>query len=232
MAVINYTQNGDTFTFDASGSSDPDGSIVEYKWDFGDDGTSGISVTHQFPPTGEFPVSLNVIDNDYGVHVVQQIVRIEQINIAINFQPANATIPNGYLADVGGSFDSAKGFGWTIGPEEVLRARDRDSSLSTGQEYDTLISVASDALWEYEVPNGSYMITICVGDANYPIGIQRLQAEGVSVIDAQLSDSVRWVTKEKVVDVRDGKVSITFVGSGENAVDPIARLCWVKIQSN
>ena len=49
-AVITYTQDGDTFTFDASGSSDPDGSITEYRWDFGDGATgSGVAVSHQFP---------------------------------------------------------------------------------------------------------------------------------------------------------------------------------------
>jgi PKD repeat protein len=52
-------------TFDGSSSSDPDGTIVGYSWNFGD-GTngSGPTVSHTFPFTGTFTVTLVVVDND------------------------------------------------------------------------------------------------------------------------------------------------------------------------
>lgn len=66
-AVINYTQDGDTVNFDASGSFDSDGSITEYRWDFGDETTgSGTAVIHQFAP-GSFPVTLTLVDNKGGI---------------------------------------------------------------------------------------------------------------------------------------------------------------------
>lgn len=56
--------------FDASESSDPDGEIVKYMWDFGD-GTSdeGMNVTHSFPfgPNNNpwtATVTLTVVDDD------------------------------------------------------------------------------------------------------------------------------------------------------------------------
>jgi large repetitive protein len=50
--------------FDASGSRDPDGAIVDYTWDFGDGTTaSGIYVRHRFRESGRFAVSLTVTDN-------------------------------------------------------------------------------------------------------------------------------------------------------------------------
>ena len=51
-----------TVTFDGSESSDPDGSISAYHWNFGD-GTSGtgIKVQHTYP-AGNFKVTLTVID--------------------------------------------------------------------------------------------------------------------------------------------------------------------------
>ncbi len=59
--------SGDTtteFSFDASGSSDPDGSIASYEWDFGDGNTtSGQTVTYQFAATGTYTVSLTVADD-------------------------------------------------------------------------------------------------------------------------------------------------------------------------
>jgi PKD repeat protein len=52
-------------TFDASDSYDPDGTIVEYLWDFGD-GTAarGVRVEHVFPQRFEYRVTLTIIDDD------------------------------------------------------------------------------------------------------------------------------------------------------------------------
>ena len=55
---------GQTVNFDGSGSSDPDGSIVSYDWDFGDDSTgTGVSVTHVYLTAGKYTVTLTVEDN-------------------------------------------------------------------------------------------------------------------------------------------------------------------------
>lgn len=49
----------------ASGSSDPDGSIVSYAWNFGDGGTgSGQSATHTYASAGTYNVTLTVTDDD------------------------------------------------------------------------------------------------------------------------------------------------------------------------
>lgn len=73
-AIFTYTQNGDTFTFDASGSSDSDGNITEYSWDFGDGGT-GINaiVTHQYSGDTR-PVTLTVIDDQGGIALIQHLI--------------------------------------------------------------------------------------------------------------------------------------------------------------
>jgi PKD repeat protein len=58
---------GDTVTFDASGSSDPDGYISSYVWDFGDGTgmeTSDAVVQHVFDKNGVYHVELTVFDND------------------------------------------------------------------------------------------------------------------------------------------------------------------------
>jgi len=50
--------------FNASGSYDPDGSIVSYSWDFGDGTTgSGVTVSHIYPYEGTFLVTLTVTDD-------------------------------------------------------------------------------------------------------------------------------------------------------------------------
>ena len=51
--------------FDATSSYDPDGSIVSYGWDFGDGASgSGASISHEFPATDTYQVTLTVTDND------------------------------------------------------------------------------------------------------------------------------------------------------------------------
>ncbi len=54
-------------TFDGSGSSDPDGSIASYAWDFGDGTTgSGAKPNHTYAAAGTYTVSLVVTDNSAG----------------------------------------------------------------------------------------------------------------------------------------------------------------------
>ncbi len=54
-----------TVNFNASNSTDRDGTIVSYSWSFGDGGTaSGVKVSHVYRDTGDFTVLLKVKDND------------------------------------------------------------------------------------------------------------------------------------------------------------------------
>jgi PKD repeat protein len=51
-------------TFDGSSSSDPDGQIASYSWDFGDGGTAtGASPSHAYTTSGNKTVKLTVTDN-------------------------------------------------------------------------------------------------------------------------------------------------------------------------
>jgi PKD repeat protein len=53
-----------TVKFDGSQSSDPDGQITAYAWQFGDGGTSsGATVSHQYTRAGTFTATLTVTDD-------------------------------------------------------------------------------------------------------------------------------------------------------------------------
>ena len=56
---------GSPITFDGSASSDPDGSIVSYDWNFGD-GNSGIgeTTTHTYTSPNTYTMTLKVTDNE------------------------------------------------------------------------------------------------------------------------------------------------------------------------
>ncbi len=55
---------GEEVTFDGSASSDPDGTITSYEWDFGDGTTdTGEVVTKTYDSSGDYTVSLTVTDD-------------------------------------------------------------------------------------------------------------------------------------------------------------------------
>jgi PKD repeat protein len=57
-------RNTPPVTFDGSGSTDPDGTVVAWLWNFGDITTgSGAIVTHTYTTLGTFTVTLTVTDN-------------------------------------------------------------------------------------------------------------------------------------------------------------------------
>ena len=70
---------GDTVKFDGSNSSDPDGEIVQYNWDFGD-GTSAMGQTaeHVYQQAGYPKVVLTVVDDNSSEDSVQDYIRIDE----------------------------------------------------------------------------------------------------------------------------------------------------------
>ena len=58
---------GNVVAFNAELSYDPDGEIVTYSWNFGDEGTAeGMTVNHSYNTAGDYIVTLTVTD-DYGI---------------------------------------------------------------------------------------------------------------------------------------------------------------------
>jgi len=77
----------ETILFDASSSIDPDGSLVNYEWDFNNDGIydkTGITTTHMWSSAGEHHISLRVTDNNGSTDIHTKTVTVV---LAINIQP-------------------------------------------------------------------------------------------------------------------------------------------------
>ncbi|KON32565.1 hypothetical protein AC477_02785, partial [miscellaneous Crenarchaeota group-1 archaeon SG8-32-1] len=73
---------GEIIFFDASGSYDPDGTIVSYLWDFGDGTTKeGVTVDHSYSEVGNYTVTLVITDDDGSSSsvVVEKTVNEESV---------------------------------------------------------------------------------------------------------------------------------------------------------
>ena len=64
-------------SFDASGSSDPDGTIVRYAWDFGDGNSgNGVTLNHTYTAPGIYTATLVVTDNDGATHALSEDITV------------------------------------------------------------------------------------------------------------------------------------------------------------
>lgn len=77
-AAFESTVNGLTVTVDGSSSTDEDGTIESYEWDWGDDSDpgSGETAVHNYTTAGEYTITLTVTDGDgaTGSHSIEVIV--------------------------------------------------------------------------------------------------------------------------------------------------------------
>ncbi len=83
--------------FDASNSSDSDGTLVGYAWDFGDGSTgTGVKVSHTYAATGTYSVTLIVTD-DAG----DSATETAQVTIGAGNQPPTADAKGPYMTVAG-----------------------------------------------------------------------------------------------------------------------------------
>ena len=98
-----------TVSFDASGSTDPNGTIASYGWSFGDGGTAtGVTATHVFG-VGTFTVTLTVTDNNGGTASTTRTVVSNNVAPVASFTatPSSGAAPLNVSFDASGSTDSS-----------------------------------------------------------------------------------------------------------------------------
>jgi PKD repeat protein len=126
-------------TFDGSASSDPDGSVDRYDWDFGDgknEDDAGATPSHSYAEAGSYFVTLTVTDNsgESDADVALAVIGIG------NLPP---------VADAGGPYQGA-----------VDAAVTFDGSASSGMSEDDAGATPSHTYAE----DGIYFVTLTVTD--------------------------------------------------------------------
>ncbi|RAJ11492.1 malectin domain-containing carbohydrate-binding protein, partial [Arenibacter echinorum] len=240
-----------TVDLDASSSQD-DGSITAYNWDFGNgDTANGETVSYDYPVAGTYTISLTVTDDQGLISpaatqevTVESPLVVTSFPYGVNFQDAATTPPTGYVKDYGLPYGANEGgltYGWiklsdgqpidlTTPSNGVGRNRGSYPGLDLSQQ--TLVHMqgndvgswtgnrANEGVWEIEVPNGWYEVSVSVGDPNQDGNLSEtpdhfLSVEGITAIDIYDVDSNlpngdpgRFSSGTVVVQVLDGKLTI------------------------
>ena len=149
-AAFGTTVSGVQVTVDGSGSTDTDGTIVSYAWDFGD-GTTGTGVTpptHTYGADGTYTISLTVTDNSGATGAVTHGVSVS----AVNDPPVAAFIStvNGLTAnlDAGGSTDpdgSIASYAWDFGDSTTGTGSTASHAYAADGTYTVVLTVTDDA---------------------------------------------------------------------------------------
>ena len=98
----------ETITFDGSDSSDPDGSIAQYAWNFGDGTTgNGPLVSNAFAQAGTYTTSLTVTDNEGATGLATVQLTIVEGTSRLTVAPSQGRIAPGESQTVVVTYDAS-----------------------------------------------------------------------------------------------------------------------------
>jgi PKD repeat protein len=98
--ITSISCSGLSCSYSGSGSSDSDGSITGYAWDFGDGGTAtGVTANHSYAATGNYTVTLTVTDNGGATDDASQNITVNEPSAATSLAVASITVQ---AVDLGG----------------------------------------------------------------------------------------------------------------------------------
>jgi PKD repeat protein len=138
-------------SFDGSDSSDPDGSIATYDWDFGDNTAgTGANPTHAYTAEGTYPVTLTVTDDTGETHS-----NGTQASIGLGNLPPAADAVGPYLGLSGmevlfdGSSSSDQdgtiaNYAWAFGDSTTGTGAMPSHTYETAGQYNVTLTVTDD----------------------------------------------------------------------------------------
>jgi hypothetical protein len=152
-------------------------------------------------------------------------------SLHVNFQPASVTVPAGYTADTGGAYNGTSGWQTLTGTalDITANSRVRHSAQSPDVRYDTLIQmqetaastgVKTPARWVTALTNGTYNLTVAVGDDTATNSTYVINANGTPIIDHYIpTTAAPFSTQTRTVTVSTGQLILDPTGGSNTKID-------------
>lgn len=172
--------------------------------------------------------------NDTKINSVKAIPvatpAIEDDRVKVNFQPANASTHRGYEVDAGAAYDAERGYGWHLPDGHARQCADRhqrdNQRLDTNCRATTRWTadaglIHSPASWSAAAANGTYDVTITVGDVGTSNSslVHSTQINGTVVHDRVETTNADPTDERTVrIEVLDEHLHLTFEGGSDTRV--------------
>lgn len=143
---------GQAVQFDGSASSDTDGTIASYDWDFGDGGSAtGANPTHTYASDGSFTVTLTVTDDDGATDTATTSATISAVANEAPFAdhggPYTGTVGQSISLDGSASFDAdgtIVSYAWDFGDSNVGSGAQPTHSYASAGTFTVTLTVTDD----------------------------------------------------------------------------------------
>jgi PKD repeat protein len=138
--------------FNASESSDDDGSIVAYNWDLGDgSGASGKTITHTYTSAGTYTVLLVVIDDSGNTGSTSETIPVgenENPTASFNYSPSNPKVDEDIYFNASDSSDpdgTIENYEWDFGDNTTDTGETVTHRYSGSGTYTVQLKVTDDS---------------------------------------------------------------------------------------
>jgi PKD repeat protein len=199
-AAFSWSARALALDFDGRGSSDPDGTITGYAWEFGDGTTgTGSTVSHTYPSAGDYTARLTVTDNRGGTATVSKTVTAT-VHVNAVPQAVIATSATGLKLELDGSGSSdpdgsIASYAWNFGDGGTA------TTASPSHTY---------------AAEGTYTVTLVVTDN-----------EGAASAPASKQVTVTNAKPQAAFDSTDSGLTASFDATGSRDPDgSVASYAW------
>jgi subtilisin family serine protease len=236
---------GTAATFDAGSSTDPDGTIASYAWEFGDGATgTGRTVSHAYARSGTYLATLTVTDDEGATTSVTQAVAVANSAPSAAFNgPGTARHLTTESFDATPSADrdgSITSYAWDFGDGATAAGASAGHAYSWAGDYVVRLTVTDD-----EGASSSSARTVTVTDTPAS-GFKRLSASGltnhkcatdawtfqlkpVATADSPASVAVTWADGSRQRVARTSSKSGSTVYTTTASLSQIATKAWADV---
>ncbi|MCW2637024.1 MAG: hypothetical protein JWQ99_3391 [Blastococcus sp.] len=184
-----------TVHFNGGTSSDPDGTIATYSWDFGDGATgTGVSPSHQYTGVGTFTASLTVTDNagNSGLTLAERTITVNPENaepiagftqsaasgrtsVTVQFDASDSYDPDGTVSS----------YAWNWGDGTTGSGKTALHTYSSPGNYEPVLTVTDD-----DAATGKSTGSVTVGDVPAaPTGVSAVAGVNSATVSWQAPDA-------------------------------------------